>query len=103
MINEIVAGLFAIAGSVVGAIATLLSTSCARRKELLVKRVLVLARQVQAYHKLEELYKFELGVLQEKSPDAVLRDMRSRVEAIDGYSRPTMTQAEAKKILEELG
>jgi hypothetical protein len=102
MNSELLIGLFALAGSIVGASSTIISAFLTSKRSDYKNKILELARQVQAFHKLEELYKFELASQLGKSHDTVLREMRDKVEAAGAYTRPKMTQGEAKKIIEKL-
>jgi|688.fasta_scaffold1263472_2 hypothetical protein len=102
MKSEFLIGIFALAGSIVGAAATIISASLTSKRSDLKIKLLELARQVQAYHKLEGLYKVELAIQLGKAQDTVMKDMRDKVEAAGAYTRPKMTQGEAKRIIEKL-
>lgn len=102
MTNELIVGLCTLAGSVLGSAATLISANLTNKRSELRTRLFELARQVQAYHKLEELYKVALANELNKPPDTIMKDMRDKVEQSEGYTRPKMTQREAKNIIEKM-
>jgi hypothetical protein len=101
MASEIIVGTFALVGSIVGALATIVSTTIVTNRTNLIKRHLELARQVEAYHKLEELYKNTVASLQGRPADTIMKEMRDKVENAGGYARPKMTQTEARGIIEK--
>lgn len=101
MSNEIITGLFALAGALVGGAATIAASRAEKRWDRAKLTIAALANQVAAYHKLEELYKSELARLDPDrgKPKTVLQQMRDQVEELSGFTRPTMTAAEARDLI----
>jgi len=101
MTNEIIAGIFALAGALAGGIFTLAATRSDQKWQRAKAQIRTLAGQVAAYHKLEELYKAELATLDPsgRKAKAVQSQMRDQVAKTDGFERPTMTATEARAIL----
>jgi len=62
------------------------------------EQIRILCDQVSAYHKLEEYYKAELSKLNNKSEKTIMEEMRSKVQEIESFERPTMTSNQANKI-----
>ena len=80
-----------------------LSGDCSRVSQLkwvMTKKeqIRILCDQVSAYHKLEEYYKAELSKLNNKSEKTIMEEMRSKVQEIESFERPTMTANQANKI-----
>lgn len=92
-------GLFAIAGASVGGGCTVAATLIERRWSKARRDIRNLADQVASYHQLERLYKEELAQLTGKAAKTVMEQMRTRVAESGTYVRPTMTSAEAMKLL----
>ena len=67
------------------------------------KKILQLCEQVSSFYQLEQLYKDELARLDPsgRSGKTTMECMRSRVEELGEFKRPTMTTGEVNKIRSE--
>ena len=92
-------GLFAIAGAAVGGGCTVAATLIERRWGTAKRDIRNLADQVASYYQLERLYKEEIAELTGKASKTIMEQMRARVTEGGTYVRPTMTSAEAMKLL----
>jgi ABC-type uncharacterized transport system ATPase subunit len=100
MTTELVVGLFAVLGAVVGGLFTYLAARVGHDWDTVKNDVARLCDQVIAYHTLEELYKDELARLDPSrgKPKTVQQEMRESVQGKSGVVRPTMTANEARKL-----
>jgi hypothetical protein len=99
--DNIITGVFALAGALIGGLFTLLAARVGYKWEKAKSTITKLCRQVSSYYKLEELYKVEVSRHnpESKAPKTVQQDMRDQVEIL-GFDRPTMTAKDAKKIMD---
>ena len=104
MDQQIVAGLFTLAGALLGGVITLATVRLDRRWGRAKKNIADLCQQVSAFYQLEQLYKEEVATLRANSdgskPSAktVMEEMRGRVQELEGQVRPTMTSRAADEI-----
>ena len=101
MTDLVVMGVFTLAGGVLGFMGHYLSAKVGFDKSQTREIIKRLAGQVEAYHKLEELYKIEVASNTDQSPKTVLETMRKKVEKDDRLERPCMTGRQARDILEK--
>ena len=103
MSDAMMAGLFALAGVLLGGLISYKTALIGDRREKAQKKILQLCDQVSAFYQLEQLYKDELARLDPsgRSGKATMEHMRSRVEELGEYKRPTMTTGEVNKIRSE--
>lgn len=103
MDSQIISGLFALAGTLLGGLITYATTRIDRRWDRAEKQIGQLCDQVAAFYQLEQLYKDEVARLDSsgRSPKIVMEDMRSRVAHSGEYERPKMTSLTASQIRRE--
>lgn len=100
--NEvIISGVFTVLGAIVGAVGAIVAGNMSRRKVNVKHKAQQLAKQIEAYWNLENLYSEALGKLTNTSSKTVKEDFRSKVENL-GFERPTMTANKAKEIIRDL-
>ncbi len=92
-------GIFAIGGTVLGGVFTLLATRIGTDWSRAKETINDLSDQVIAYWNLEKEYQAEMSALdpQKRSEKTIMEDMRARVQG-RGYERPTMTENEVLHI-----
>lgn len=98
MNESIINGLFAITGTIFGGLISYLIARNAKEMKTLKSQVNYLAKQVVSYWNLEKVYSDEISTLTSKPAITVLKNFRDKVEDLN-IDRPTMTEKEAKKIL----
>lgn len=103
MNDSIQAGLFALAGTLLGGLIAYATARIGHRWDQAQKEIRRLANQVSAYYQLEQLYKDEVARHDPagRSPKTILEEMRSNVERLGSYERPSITTLQANKILKE--
>ncbi len=101
MSEPIITGVFTLLGTVLGGVISYFITRNAREIKLLKIQASQLSRQVISYWNLEKLYSDEIGKLLGKSSKTILLEYREKIESMD-LERPTMTEHEAKKILNKI-
>jgi len=99
-VNEIIAGIFIIASTIIGAGITYLSNKNEKNWKRIKEHVSILSEQLMAYNKLEEIYSQKLSELSESNaaPITIKIKMRDQVGAMPGYSRPEISPARIKSI-----
>ncbi len=101
MDSQIVLGLFALAGTLLGGLISYATTRIDRRWNRAERQIAQLCDQVAAYYQLEQLYKEELSRLCGRNPMTIMADMRSKVAQSGEYERPSLTSLAAIKIRRE--
>ena len=100
MSDSIITGLFTLSGTLLGGIITFLIQKKSDEFNRLKSDVKMLSRQIIAYWNLEKMYSEELGAKTSMAKKTILQNFRDKVEKA-GIERPTLTEKEAKKILEK--
>lgn len=100
---QVVSGLFALAGALLGGMISYATTRIDRRWARAERTIRQLCDQVAAYYQLEQLYKDEVARLDPsgRSAKIIMEDMRTRVSHSGEFVRPSMTSLEATKRLSE--
>lgn len=103
MTPEIISGVFALSGAVIGGVISLAITKIDRRWERAKHQIVQLADQVSAYYQLEQFYKDELARVDAsgRSAKTIMEEMRTRVSKSGEWERPSMTSLAAQKIAKE--
>ena len=101
MDSQIVSGLFALAGALLGGLISYATTRIDRRWSRAERQIAQLCDQIAAYYQLEQLYKEELSRLDGRSPKSIMEDMRSKVAQSGEFERPSLTSLAATKIRRE--
>ena len=101
--SEIVAGLFALSGALLGGLISYATTRIDRRWGRAERQIARLCDQVSAYYQLEQLYKEQLAVFDPagRSPKTIMEDMRAKVAQSGEFERPSITSLAAVKIRRE--
>jgi hypothetical protein len=101
--DQLVSGMFALAGALMGGLISYATTRIDRRWDRVQRDIARLCDQVSAYYQLEQMYKAELARLDPagRSEKTILEDMRSRVEKSGDFERPSMTSLAASKLRRE--
>ena len=102
MNESIISGIFTVIGAIVGVAGTIIATKLSERNSNLKNKLKQMARQVEAYWTLEELYSKEFGKLSNTPQKTVKENFRTKIEE-SGVERPTMTANKAKEIVKEIG
>jgi hypothetical protein len=99
MTEQILTALLTTLGVVVGSLVTYFSTREQKLMKKAEKQIINLCAQVEAFHRLEQLYSAEIAALDPSrgKQKTILEDMRSLVASED-YERSSMTSNEARKI-----
>ena len=94
-------GLFSVLGAFIGGAAAVFATKIDRKWQKAEGQIRRLCHELEAFHKLEELYKEEVAKLRPEHASAktIQDEMRTQVEKLDGYKRPSITPSDIKKIL----
>lgn len=92
-------GIFAIGGTVLGGIFTLLATRMGKDWHRAKETIQDLSDQVISYWNLEKEYQVEMSRLdpEQRAEKTIMEDMRARIQD-QGYERPTMTENEVMRI-----
>lgn len=103
MENQIISGLFILAGALLGGLISYATTRADRRWGRAERDIAQLCDQVAAYYQLEQLYKDELARLDGtgRSAKRIMEEMRSRVAQSGEFERPFMTSLAATKLRRE--
>lgn len=103
--SEVIAGLFALAGALLGGLISYATTRIDRRWGRAERHIAQLCDQVAAYYQLEQLYKEELARLDPagRSAKTIMEDMRTRVAQSGEFERPSMTSLAATRLRREWG
>ena len=103
MDTELTAGLFALAGALLGGLISYATTRIDRRWGRAERHIGQLCDQVAAYYQLEQLYKEELALLDpsRRSAKTIMEEMRTRVAQSGEFERPQMTSLAATKLRRE--
>jgi hypothetical protein len=103
LIPEVISGVFALSGALLGGVITLATTRIDRRWERAKRQIVQLSDQVSAYYQLEQLYKDELAKIDDagRSGKTIMEEMRTRVSESGEWERPSMTSLAAQKIGKE--
>ncbi|MDP3092294.1 MAG: hypothetical protein Q8N04_16600 [Nitrospira sp.] len=103
MDSQIISGLFALAGALLGGLISYATTRIDRRWGRAERQIAQLCDQVSAYHQLEKLYKEELVRLDPtgRSAKTILEDMRALVAQSGDFEHPEMTSLSVAKIRRE--
>ena len=103
MDDQIISGLFVLAGTLMGGLISYATTRIDRRWSRAERHIARLCDQVAAFYQLEQLYKEELALLDPKGRSAktILEEMRSRVSETGEFERPSMTSLAATKLRRE--
>lgn len=102
MNESVISGIFTVIGAIVGVAGTIIATKLSERNSNLKNKLKQMARQVEAYWTLEELYSKEFGKLSNTPQKTVKENFRTKIEE-SGVERPTMTANKAKEIVKEIG
>lgn len=102
MTDQIITALLTTSGVIVGSLITYFSTRDQKIIKKAGKQIINLCSQVEAFHRLEQLYSAEIATLDPSrgKQKTILEDMRSCVESED-YARPIMTSNVARKIRQQ--
>jgi hypothetical protein len=102
MSEQVVIGLFTLAGTIAGGfLGGFFSVRAAKigyKKEIMEKDIKDLANQVKSYWLLEKEYLSQIKKLSDKSEDTIMRSTR-KIVAEKGHEYPKMTEKEADSIL----
>jgi hypothetical protein len=98
MNESIINGIFALSGTLLGSLISYLISKDTKETKTLKSEVNILSKQVISYWNLEKLYSDEISKLLSKPVRTILQEYREKIESI-GLERPTMTEKEAKRIL----
>ncbi len=98
MNESVIAGVFALSGTILGGLISYLIARDEKKTRVLKSQVNTLSKQIISYWNLEKKYSEELSNLTSKSQKTILQEYREKIEEID-MERPTMTEKEAKRIL----
>ena len=103
MSNEVIAGLFALGGTLVGGLISYATARIGQKWEKAERQISQLCDQVSAYYQLEQLYKEELAKNDGagRSAKTIMEEMRARVAQSGEYERPYITSLAAQKIRRE--
>lgn len=103
MESQIISGLFALAGALLGGLITYATTRIDRRWARAERTIAQLCDQVAAYYQLEQQYKDELARVDGagRSAKTIMEEMRSRVAQSGEFKRPFMTSLAATKLRRE--
>lgn len=101
MTTEIITGLFALGGAMIGGLFALLSQYVSAKKREKDYQLRKLADQVEAYWNLEKLYMEELGRCENNNAKSIQIAFRDRVEQEHGV-RPEYTPSKVEKIMNNL-
>jgi uncharacterized membrane protein len=103
MSSEVVAGLFALAGALLGGLISYATTRIDRRWGHAERQIAQLCDQVASFYQLEQLYKDELARLDPagRSAKTILEEMRAKVAQSGEFERPQLTSLAASKIRRE--
>ena len=97
MSEQIVIGLFTLAGVFLGGFFTVWAAKIGYNKVQMEKEIKLLANQVKSYWILEKKYLEQISKLSGKSKDTIMRETR-KIVAKDGYEYPKMTANDADLI-----
>lgn len=102
MSDQIITALLTTIGVIVGSLITYFSTRDQKLIKKAEKQIISLCSQVEAFHRLEQLYSADISSLDPSrgKQKTVLEDMRSLVASED-FVRPSMTSNEARKIRQQ--
>ena len=100
---EVVSGVFALAGTLIGGVISYATARLDQRWERAKRHIAKLCDEVAAYHQLEKLYTITLeeSGYNGKSKRAIMEEMRTKVAETDDFVRPTMTSLAAQKLRRE--
>ena len=100
---QVIPGLFALAGALLGGLISYATTRVDRRWARAERTIAQLCDQVGAYYLLEQLYKEEMASIDPlgRSSKTIMEDMRARVAQSADFERPSMTSLMANKIRRE--
>ena len=103
MSGEIVSGLFALSGALLGGLISYATTRIDRKWDKAQRHIGELSEQVSAYYQLEQIYKEKVAEVDSsgRSAKTVMEDMRSKVTETGEFERPYMTTLAAQKIRRE--
>lgn len=103
MDDQILAGLFALAGTLLGGLISYATTRMDKRWGQAERHIGRLCDQVAAYYQLEQLYKEELARLDPagRSAKTIMEEMRTRVTQSGEFERPSMTSLSATNLRRE--
>lgn len=101
--SEVISGLFALSGALLGGLISYATTRIDRRWGRAERHIAQLCDQVAAYYQLEQLYKEELAKLDPagRSAKTIMEDMRTRVAQSGEFERPSMTSLSATRLRRE--